>query len=163
MNALLALPKAYRGFSLVELLAVVSIVGLLATIALPLTEISKQRTKEEELRRALREIRGAIDAYKRFADQGRVPTSLDSTGYPPNLAVLTEGFVDARSPVAQKIFLLRRIPRDPFVADDVPAEKTWELRSYASSASQFKAGADVYDIRSRSTKTALNGDAYKDW
>jgi general secretion pathway protein G len=76
------------GFTLIEMLITVAIVALLASIALPLSELAVQRTKEQELRRSLRELREAIDHYKRAADEGRIERSIDQSGYPPSLTVL---------------------------------------------------------------------------
>jgi len=153
-----------HGFSLVELLVVLVILSVLASIGLPLAELSHQRNKEEDLRRSLREIRSALDAYKRLADQGNVQRAADASGYPPTLEVLVDGVVDARSPKGTKIYLLRNLPRDPFSpTSTVAAAQTWELRSYASSANDPKPGADVFDVHSRTPGVGLNGLAYKEW
>ena len=106
-----------RGFTLIELLVTVAIIGLLASIALPMTELVVQRSKEQELRVALREIRTAIDAYRKVWDEGRIQKSVDDSGYPKSLEVLVEGVEDAKSPKRAKIYFLRRIPRDPTVLD----------------------------------------------
>lgn len=157
-------PHAAQGFSLVEMLVVVAIMGVLASVGLPLAELSHQRTKEEELRRSLREIRSALDAYKRLTDQGSIQRAADASGYPPNLEVLVEGVPDARSPKGTKIYLLRSLPRDPFApASMSAAAQTWELRSYASPATDPKPGADVYDVHSRAPGNGLNGLAYREW
>lgn len=152
------------GFSLVELLVVVAIMALLASIAMPLTELIRQRGKEEELRRSLREIRTALDVYKRLVDVGRIERNADSSGYPPSLEVLVDGVRDAQSPSASKLYLLRNLPRDPFApAETATAAETWALRSYASSPSDPQPGKDVFDVHSKSTTLGLNGLAYKDW
>ena len=107
--------------------------ALLAGIGMPLAELSRQRGLEEDLRHALREIRGAIDAYKRLVDDGRIERAVDGSGYPPDLSVLVDGVKDARSPTGARLYFLRRLPRDPMAADStVPAAATWSLRSYAS-------------------------------
>ena len=90
--------KRKTGFTLLELLITVAIAGLLASIALPLSEVTAQRNKEQDLRRALREIREALDAYKHAADDGRVARAADESGYPPSLAVLVKGVPNAKSP-----------------------------------------------------------------
>ncbi|MEA1648670.1 type II secretion system protein [Nitrospirillum sp. BR 11164] len=71
------------GFTLVELLVTLAIVGLLATLVLPVAQVATQRTQETELRRALRDIRAAIDAYHRASDDGRIAKEAGTTGYPP--------------------------------------------------------------------------------
>jgi general secretion pathway protein G len=146
-----------KGFTLVELLVVVAIVGLLASIAAPLAELSWQRGKEQELRYTLRQIREAIDAYKRAADEGRIERKADASGYPPSLAVLVEGVEDTQDPEKSKIYFLRRVPRDPMTGED------WGLRSYASPASNPQPGKDVYDVYSRSEEVGLNRVPYRDW
>jgi general secretion pathway protein G len=152
------------GFTLIELLITVAIVALLASIALPLSELSVQRGKEQELSRALREIRDAIDAYKRHADEGRIKRSADASGYPPTLSALVEGVVDLKSPTQAKLRYLRRIPRDPFSSDaETPPEQTWGLRSFESPPDEPRPGKDVFDFYSLNPGSGLNGIAYKDW
>lgn len=155
--------RSTRGFSLIELLVVIGIMGVLASIGLPLAELSKQRTKEEELRRSLREIRSAIDAYKQLVDQGSIQRPADGTGYPPNLSVLVGGAANARSPQAAKVYLLRKLPRDPFAASEVPTEQTWDLRSYASPPDKPQPGKDVFDVHSTVKGLGLNGVPYREW
>lgn len=153
-----------RGFTLIELVVTVAIVGVLATMLLPLTEVAARRSKEQELRTALREIRTAIDAYKRAHDDGRIARIVGQSGYPPSLDVLVEGVVDARSPQRQRIVFLRRVPADPMVTDgSIPAAQTWGLRSYDSPADDPRPGRDVFDVFSRSSGVGLNGRPYAQW
>jgi general secretion pathway protein G len=153
-----------RGFTLIELLITVAIVALLASVALPLSEVSVQRDKEQELRRALRQIREAIDDYKRAHDDGRIERKVDQSGYPPTLGALVEGVTDVRSPEHAKLFFLRRLPRDPFFTDGAAApEDTWGVRSHASPPDRPSRGKDVFDVHSLSSGTGLNGVPYKQW
>ena len=103
-----------RGFTLIEMLVTLAILALLASLALPLSELSVQRARERDLRHALRTVRGAIDAYKQAVDANRIARQADASGYPPTLEVLVEGVKDAKDPKGAKIYFLRRIPRDPF-------------------------------------------------
>ncbi len=153
-----------RGFTLIELVVTVAIVAILALGAIPLMQLAAQRAKEQDLRAALRDIRTAIDAYKKAADEGRVEKKADTTGYPAKLDILAEGVKDAKSPDGKKIYFLRKIPRDPFFEDaSVAPEKTWGLRSYASPPDDPKPGDDVFDVYSLSKQKGLNGVPYKDW
>jgi len=147
--------KKIKGFTFIELLIVVAILALLASVAMPLAEVTVQRNKEQDLRRSLREIREAIDAYKLAADEGRVEKQADKSGYPPTLAVLAEGVADKRT--GQTLYFLRRVPRDPI------AEGEWGLRSYKSPPNAPAEGDDVFDVYSRSGDVGLNGIPYKDW
>jgi general secretion pathway protein G len=146
-----------KGFTLIELLIVVAIVALLASVAAPLAELGYQRGKEQELRHALREIREAIDAYKRAADEGKIERKADASGYPPSLATLVEGAEEKSSAERRKIYFLRRIPKDPLGGEE------WGLRSYASPADDPRDGKDVYDVYSRSEEVGLNKVPYREW
>jgi general secretion pathway protein G len=154
---------AARGFTLIELMIVVAILAVLAAGAVPLGQLAVQRTREQDLRLGLRQIRTAIDAYKKAADEGRVERKADETGYPRRLADLANGMPDIKTPDRRLIRFLRRIPRDPFAPAELSAEETWGLRSYASSASSPSAGADVYDVYSRRDGVGLNGVPYREW
>jgi general secretion pathway protein G len=152
------------GFTLLELLITVAIISLVATVALPLAELTVQRGKEVELKRSLRQIRDGIDAYKRAADEGRIERRTGASGYPPSLKALVEGITDARSPENAKLVFLRRIPRDPFHRDtNVLPEQTWGLRSHSSPADYPQSGADVFDVYSTSRTVGLNGVPVKEW
>lgn len=150
-----------RGFTLIEVLITAAIVATLASVALPLAELAVQRDKEAQLRRALRDIRDALDAYKRAADEGRIMRSADQSGYPPSLQILVQGASDAKSPSGAKLYFLRRIPRDPFQREGDAA--TWGLRSFESPPHDPKSGKDVYDVHSLSERKGLNGVSYRQW
>jgi len=152
------------GFTLIELVITVAILGMLATMAMPLVELGSRRAKEQDLRTALREIRDAIDAYKTAVDAGKVVIEINESGYPPTLRALVEGVDDASNPEQRKIYFLRRVPRDPFFPDPtVPAERSWGLRSYDSPPESPRQGDDVFDVYSHSRKAGLNGIPYRDW
>lgn len=153
------------GFTLIEMVVTVAIVGLLSTMVLPMAELAVQRSKEQDLHRALREIRTALDAYKQAVDDGRVVQSVEKTGYPPSLETLVEGVPDAGDPNGNAVIhFLRRIPRDPMFADPaVPDAGTWGKRSYASSYDAPQEGSDVFDVYSQSEGIGLNGIAYRNW
>lgn len=151
-----------RGFTIVELLVVMTVLAILATAALPLAELTVRRNQERELKLALREIRQAIDAYKKALDDGRVASTANQSGYPPSLEVLVTGVTDAKSP-GSKLYFLRRIPRDPFAQVPDANVATWGLRSFASPPESPKPGEDVYDVYSLHPGTGLNGIQYREW
>jgi general secretion pathway protein G len=154
-----------RGFTIIELVACLAILAVLSTLALPLAELAVKRQKETELRRALWELRDAIDAYKRAGDEGRIARDPSRSGYPPDLLTLVQGVSDAKTPQSGRVvYFLRRIPRDPFFEDaSVPAHLTWGLRSYASPPDAPRPGEDVFDVYSMSAGVGVNGLPYGKW
>jgi general secretion pathway protein G len=153
-----------NGFSLIELLAAAAIIGVLATVAVPVVETMQRRHKERELRVALRDLRQAIDAYKAATLEGRVHVGKDESGYPPTLATLANGVEDLANKEGPKIYFIRRVPRDPFATEKgVAASLTWGLRSFDSPPDMPKNGADVFDVYSKSGRTGLNGVPYAEW
>jgi general secretion pathway protein G len=152
-----------RGFTLIEMLVVLAMMGVLAAAARPLLELSVQRSREQELRHGLRTLRDALDAYKRAAEAGTVALSPEDSGYPKTLQLLVDGVPDARSPNGRKVYFLRRLPRDPFAPAELPAADTWGLRAYDSPPDDPRPGKDVFDVYSRSERRALDGSRLKDW
>ncbi len=152
-----------RGFSLIELVVVLAIMALLASIAFPLEELARRRNQEEELHHSLQEIRQALDAYKRMVDQGHIANPSGGNGYPASLDVLVSGVIDLQSPKGARIYLLRRLPRDPFAPATVAAADTWGLRSYASPPEDPKSGSDVFDVYSLTPGDGLDGTPYRQW
>jgi general secretion pathway protein G len=152
-----------HGFTLIELIITVAIVAILASAALPLSQLAVQRAKEQELRTALRQIREALDAYKQTTDEGRVERRADQSGYPPSLEALVTGVTDIKSPQKKTIYLLRRLPRDPFAPAEMPAAETWGKRSYQSPSDAPQEGDDVFDVYSLAEGKGMNGIPYREW
>jgi general secretion pathway protein G len=153
-----------RGFTLIELVITVAIIAVLASVALPLHELTAQRAKEQDLRRALREIRDALDAHKQAADDGRIPKRPGESGYPKRLEDLAAGVVDQKSVRKDRLYFLRRIPRDPLASDaGLSAADTWGKRAYLSPPEEPREGDDVFDVYSRAEGTGLNGRPYREW
>jgi general secretion pathway protein G len=152
------------GFTLIELLVTLAILGVLASMTVPVAQVMRQREREQELRLALHEIRSGIDAYKAAGKDGRVAKEVGTTGYPPNLNVLVDGVKDQTDPKGHKLYFMRRIPRDPMNNDaQLGDADTWGKRAYASEADDPQEGDDVYDVYSTSTAVGLNGIPYRKW
>ena len=146
------------GTTLIEMMATLAIISVLAVGILPLSQVVYKRTKEVELRSNLRIIRTAIDEYKQLADDGVIPVDADSTGYPATLESLVLG-VDLRTADKTRRKFLRRIPRDPFTEDG-----EWGMRSYADPPDSTSwGGQDLYDVYTKSDKQALDGTYYNKW
>lgn len=157
------LPGGGNGFTLIEVLVVVAVMAVLATIAIPMTELSRKRNQEEDLRRALREIRTALDTHKKLADQGRIARPIDGSGFPASLEVLVDGIPDLQSKTGARIYILRQLPRDPMASAELQAAQTWSLRSYDSPSDSPRPGPDVFDVHSRADGVGLNGVPYSKW
>jgi len=153
-----------KGFTLIELVITVAIIGVLASVALPLNELIVQRAKEADLRRSLREIRDALDVYRQASDESRIIPRPSQSGYPKRLEDLVTGVEDAKDPKKARIYFLRRLPRDPFATDPALADAdTWGKRSYDSPPDDPRDGDDVFDVFTRSTLVGLNGRPLKEW
>ena len=150
--------RSQAGFTLAELVMVASVLVLLAAVTLPIAKFSSRRIKEMELRQALREMRAAIDEYKRYSDMGMIPVDLGTDGYPAKLDELVDG-VSLAGQVDKKLKLLRRIPIDPMTG-----EREWGLRSYQDDTDATSwGGENVYDVYSLSHGVGLNGVRYREW
>lgn len=154
-----------KGFTLTEMLVTLTVLAILATAIMPLAKIAIKREKEIELRRNLRIIREAIDAYKKLADEKKIEVEEDTEGYPPDLETLVEG-VELKEGEGEEeksgtkiVKFLRRVPKDPKTNS-----YDWGLRSYQDDTdSDVWGGENVYDIYTKSLATALEGTKYKEW
>lgn len=171
-----------RGFTYIELMVAVAIMGVLAMSVVPLSDWLRQRSQESQLRDALRQIRSAIDAYRKAAEDGIITRPQGASLYPRSLGELVRGIeassetfagaggglrVETATSTAsekRKLYFLRRIPRDPLFPDPrVPAELTWGLRSSESPPDRPMPGRDVFDVYSLSPRQALDGSFYRTW
>jgi general secretion pathway protein G len=150
--------RSQAGFTLAELVTVAAVMAVLALVTLPVAKFTAKRSKEAELRQELREMRSAIDEYKRYADNGLIQVDLGTEGYPKKLEVLVEG-VEIVGQIDKKLKLLRRLPIDPMTGTD-----EWGLRSYQDDFDATSwGGEDVYDVYSLSQGVGLNGVPYRKW
>ena len=159
--------KGSRGLSLIELVITIAILSILASLVMPLTQMTAKRVKELELRRNLRIVRTAIDdfkkSYDKAVDEKKILSSLNKSGYPETLQQLVDGY-DFGGLFSYKKKFLRKIPADPFNPPKAGEEPKWTLRSYTDDPdSTLWGGEDVYDIHSLSTDTAIDGTKYNEW
>jgi len=151
-----------RGYTFVELLVVSTIILILASAIMPLAKVTARRHRETELRRALREMRTAIDKYKDQADLGNISALELKPGnenYPPDLQTLVDGVTAANDPTGRKLKFLRHIPVDPMTHGT-----EWGLRSYQDKPdSTHWGGQNVFDVYTTFDATALDGTKYRDW
>lgn len=154
----MARTQSQAGFTIAEMVIVAAILVILAAAAIPIATTTRKRVKETELRTALREMRYAIDEYKRYSDAGLIPVDLGAEGYPSELEDLVEG-VDVVGQVDKQVRFLRRIPIDPMTG-----EAEWGLRSFQDAPdSSSWGGENVYDVYSLSEGVGLNGVPYSEW
>lgn len=147
-------PRRQRGFTLIELIVATAILLVLVGAAVPLAKNAIYRERERELRYDLWMIRDAIDRYKDAADRGAFQIKLGSEGWPPDLDTLVNG-VDVQG---KKIKFLRKLPVDPMTKQE------WGMRSMQDDKdSDSWGGQNIFDVYSKSDKTALDGTKYKDW
>jgi general secretion pathway protein G len=162
--------RGARGFTLLELMVTLAIVAILGVLTVPVVEVSVQREKEQQLRVALREIREALDAYKRAGEGGLIDVLPDASGYPVTLDLLVDGvprredYKNKKITKIYKVYFLRRVPRDPFNEQaGLAPSATWGQRSYASEPGEPREGVDIFDVYSLSRKVGLNGIPYTSW
>jgi general secretion pathway protein G len=150
-----------RGLTYLELIATATILVILASAIMPLARVSYTRKKEIELRRALREMRVAIDRYKQAVDQGLIggtDVKLGSEGYPPDLETLVKG-VSRVGAIDRKLKFLRKIPVDPLTMDD-----EWGMRCYQDDPDDTGwCGQNVWDVYSKAPGKGLDGTPYNTW
>ena len=150
--------SAQAGYTLAELVTVAAILVTLAAVAMPVAKFTAKRSKEADLRQALRTMRNAVDEYKRYSDTGLIPVDLGTEGYPAKLEILVEG-VEVVGQVNKKAKFLRRVPVDPMTGKD-----EWGLRSFQDDFDATSwGGEDVYDVYSLSEGVGLNGVPYSKW
>jgi general secretion pathway protein G len=141
--------------TLIELVVAITVMMVLTSVALPVVRIRIQRERETELRRALWDMRDAVDRYKDAADRGAFQVKLGSEGYPPDLQTLVDG-VDVNG---NKLRFLRRIPIDPMTGNT-----DWGMRSVQDDPDATGwGGQDVFDVFTKAQGTALDGTKYSDW
>ena len=151
-----------RGFTFIEMVIVTAILMILASTIMPMAQVTAQRQREIELRRALREMRTAIDKFKDAVDQGQIPTTElepGNEGYPPELETLVDGVSAANDATGRKLKFLRKIPIDPMTNGT-----DWGKRAYQDKPdSQSWGGKNVFDVYTTFQGTALDGTKYRDW
>jgi general secretion pathway protein G len=159
--------RTCRGVSLIELVVTMVILGILASLVMPLMQMTAIRSRELELHRNLRIIRRAIDDFKKSYDQAvagkQILSSMNKSGCPETLQQLVDGY-DFGGLYSYKKKFLRRIPPDPMNPPPPGEEPKWGMRSYSDKPdSGTWGGEDVYDVHSLSEGTAIDGTKYKDW
>jgi general secretion pathway protein G len=135
-NRMTKIRRAIRGFTLIELMVVMAIISVLLAIALPIYSKSITRSKESVLRNNLFTLRSMIDEYT--VDKQKAPESLQD--------LVSEGY-------------LRQIPQDPMTGSD----QTWRVIMEDTPVGGANSAPGIFDVRSGSDKTGLDGSNYADW
>lgn len=135
------------GFTYIELVVSLAIISLIASLCFPLMMVQREREKERELRRALRDIRMAIDAYKVAYDEGRMLQREGEYGYPHSLDELVDGVDDVSTPAHQKMYFLRRIPLNPMVPVNTPINDQWIVLRYRDLREATIGVDEIYDVK----------------
>lgn len=153
-----------RGFTLIEMMITLAILASLAAAAIPLVKHQEQHRNERQLQESLRQIRTALDRYSQAVEEGRIEPAVGGSTYPATLESLVEGVVDKTAKNKTYLYFLRRIPRDPFCdCEGLADTETWKTRGTTQPPNDFTGGKDVYDVRSSSNATGLNGVPYAQW
>jgi general secretion pathway protein G len=165
-----------RGITLLELLITLTIVMILASVALPLSRVSAKRSHEMELRQHLRAMRAAVDTFKlEWNRDGEIligPLCVKNklsckevsgtSGYPKSLDMLLGVKLTGEEATTRGTTIrryMRKLPLDPLTG-----KADWQFRCYkdAPDASSW-CGEDIYDVMTVSQATALDGTKYRDW
>ena len=153
-----------NGFTLLEIIIVITILSVLTAAAIPMVRNTVRREREAELRLALRQSRQAIDRYRDYAERNPNAIPIEwrtETRFPKELKLLVEGFTPANvvGTSDARVRFLRRLPLDPLTGDT-----DWGMRSYKDKPDSTSwGGEDVFDVYTQSDGEALNGTKYKDW
>lgn len=154
--------RRQAGLTLIEIIAAIAILGILATVAIPVARWDHKRRKEKQLKVHLHQMRQAIDLYRSYVLDGKiVQEDVEQEGWPLDLEELVEGVEvgEPESPNRAVTTFLREIPVDPFTG-----EAEWGMRSYQDEwDARSWGGENVYDVYSLSPGRALDGTYYSEW
>jgi len=151
--------RSERGLTYLEVMITIAILLVLAAASLPVARTAIKRQKELELRSALREMRTAIDTFKKYSDAGLIQQEgLETEGYPKDLESMVEGGTQVGA-IDKKLRFLRRIPKDPMTNTT-----DWGLRSLQDDPNSLSWGRqNVFDVYTTSESMGLDGTAYNTW